>query len=475
MAAIESDIIEMYRCVHDPDLESIKNSTPSRDVDTTSIKNSLPDVKPSEDVESLPMDVTAHNSVNNSTDALEISEVPDGGYGWVIVAACSVIRSFSVGLVYSWGVIQARLTASHLAPDGTLSFVGSSAASFISFGAFANAHIIRRLGTRNAALLACNFLGGGQVLSGWSTRSVGGLFVTNGVVMGFGVGLAFLTCSALPAQYFLRRRGLANGFVYAGGGIGGGVWTLAINALIDRVGVPWTFLILGFITLAMTLPAAMLLKERTRRAPARIEWRLFLDWKFVLLFVGSGIGTFPLLVPPFFIPLYAASLHASALLASVLLAVFNLSSAVGRIGFGVLCDQIGPITSLGLALALTALSMLAIWPVSTSMAPLGVFIVLNGVGNGGFFSVVPSVVANVYGQARVANALAMVISGWASGYLLGAPIAGWILGAYGGSEAGRAAFRPAIYFAGSLAFVSAVLIFAMRQVAVKRWSLTAFA
>jgi hypothetical protein len=49
----------------------------------------------------------------------------------------------------------------------------------------------------------------------------------------------------------------------------------------------------------------------------------------------------------------------------------------------------------------------------------------------------------------------------------GAPIAGWILGAYGGSAAGHAAFRPAIYYAGSLAVVAALLVLAMRQVALK--------
>ncbi|KAI0319530.1 MFS general substrate transporter [Amylostereum chailletii] len=402
-------------------------------------------------------------------------DVPDGGYGWVIVAACSVIMSFSIGLVYSWGAIQSRLTESHLAPDGTLSFIGSTAASFVAFAAFLNARLIRLFGTRNAALLGCAIMGGGQVLSGWSTGSVGGLFVTNGVVMGFGISLSFLACSALPAQYFRRRGGLANGCVYAGGGLGGALWTLSINALIDRVGVPWTFRILGFLTWGLTLPAALFLEERARRSSARIEWHLFMNRKFLLLFVGSGIGTFPLLVPPFFIPLYATSLRTSALLASVLLAAFNLSSAVGRIGFGLLCDQIGPITSLGLALALSAVSMLAIWPVSASVTPLAVFIVLNGIGNGGFFATVPSVVGHVYGQARVANALAMVITGWAFGYLLGAPIAGWILGAYGGSEAGRAAFRPAIYFAGSLSFVSAALIFGMRRVALKRWTLVGFA
>ena len=58
--------------------------------------------------------------------------------------------------------------------------------------------------------------------------------------------------------------------------------------------------------------------------------------------------------------------------------------------------------------------------------------------------------------------------------LQGAPIAGWILGAYGGPGAGYAAFRPAIYFAGSLSVVAMLLIIAMRQVTLKNLKLIAF-
>ena len=61
---------------------------------------------------------------------------------------------------------------------------------------------------------------------------------------------------------------------------------------------------------------------------------LFRDPKFVLLLIGSAIGTFPLFVPPFFIPLYAGSLGISATVGSLLLATFNLSSGLGRLGFG---------------------------------------------------------------------------------------------------------------------------------------------
>ncbi|ETW79330.1 MFS monocarboxylate transporter [Heterobasidion irregulare TC 32-1] len=415
--------------------------------------------------------VEAADSRGDGSQAINIQatidDLPDGGYGWVIVAACSLISFFHIGLTYSWGIVQARLSASHLAKDSTLSFIGSTAVAFVSFAALVNARIIRRLGTRNSALLGCFSLGFGQILNGWASYSIAGLFVTNGVIVGFGTSLCFMTCGSLPAQYFKRRRGLANGFVFAGGGIGGGVWSLSISSLIDRVGIPWTFRILGLITLTTTMPAAMLLKERVRRAPATVEWRLFLDPKFILLFLGSALATFPILVPAFFIPLYANSLGASAFTASALLALFNLSSAVGRVGFGALGDRIGPISALALTLLLAAVSMLAIWPVSASLAPLVVFIVLNGIGNGGFFSTMPSVIGHMYGSSRVASALAMVVTGWAFGYLLGSPVAGWLLDAYGGSSAGRTAFRPAIYFAGSLSLLSVVLITAMRHMVTK--------
>jgi hypothetical protein len=52
-----------------------------------------------------------------------------------------------------------------------------------------------------------------------------------------------------------------------------------MNYLLDRVGVAWTFRIIGLTTLAVTLPASLMLKERTRRGTAHIEW-------FVLDFVS---------------------------------------------------------------------------------------------------------------------------------------------------------------------------------------------
>ncbi|TFY83444.1 hypothetical protein EWM64_g571 [Hericium alpestre] len=218
---------------------------------------------------------------------------------------------FYTGLGYSWGVVQARLSQSHnLGSDAALSFVGSTCIAFVSFAALINARLIRWLGTRNSALLACSFLGLGQFLNGWSVKSYKGLFVINGIIMGFGSSMCFMTCGSLPAQYFKRRRGLADGFVFAGTVLVFAVTSIVMNALIDT-----------------------LRRRISVRAVARFQC----------------------------------------------------------VGYG--SDRLG---------------------------------------------------------------------------IRGSPVAGWLLEAYGGSAAGRVAFRPAIYFAGSLSVASTGLILTMRQLLVKK-------
>jgi hypothetical protein len=118
----------------------------------------------------------------------------------------SAHRFFYVGLTYSWGIIQAKLASEHLAPDSTLAFIGSTSVAFISFTAIINTRLIRLLGTRNVALLACSLLGIGQVLSGWTTKSVSGLFVTNGVIMGFGCSLCFMVSCINRGRYKYTNR-----------------------------------------------------------------------------------------------------------------------------------------------------------------------------------------------------------------------------------------------------------------------------
>ncbi|KAF8184142.1 major facilitator superfamily domain-containing protein [Mycena galopus ATCC 62051] len=393
------------------------------------------------------------------------SQIPDGGYGWVVVFACAVLAWWSVGTSYNWGLIQAALVKQGLSSPSTLSFVGSLTVACVSGLAIINARVIRFFGARRTALAGISLVGLGEILSSFATKNIGALFVTTGIITGIGTRQVSCGCvaSVMPAQYFTKRRGLANGVAYAGGGLGGAVTSFVMNALIQSAGVPWTFRIMGLLTLGTGLPAAWLIKERTTiRTAGFIEWSLFHDFRFIVLFFAGAFGTFPLFVPPFFLPLYSASLGLSPSVAAGLVGGFNFASALGRLGFGFASDRIGPVNVLLLALILTAISMLAIWPVSTSLAPLIVFVVINGVANGGFFSMMPTVVGAVFGSARVSVTLGMIVTGWVGGYLMGAPIAGYLLNAYGGADGTLSAYHPAMFYAGSIAMGAAALVFLVR-------------
>ena len=391
------------------------------------------------------------------------STAPDGGYGWVIVGACALLTWWFVGTTYCWGVIQGALVEQKLSSPATLSWIGSLAVALNAILAIGSAKVIRRIGARATAMLGIVFLSSGEMLAGFATKNVPALFLTEGVTLGVGVSLCFMAVSTVTAQYFSRKRGLANGIVFAGGGLGGAVISVAMDGLIQRLGPAWTFRVIGLLQLATGLPAAWLIKERSKTQRRHfIDWRLFQDPSFAILFVAGAIGTFPLFVPPFFLPLYSRTIGLSTSTGAGLVAGFNFASAVGRVLSGFMADRIGPLNSLFIGLALSAVSMLALWPVSKTLGPLVAFVVINGAANGSFFATMPTVVGNLFGSVRVAVAMGMIVTSWAGGYLMGAPIAGYLLEAYGGAEAGLQAYRPAIFYAGSLAVGAASLVAVIR-------------
>ncbi|ETI28467.1 hypothetical protein G647_00916 [Cladophialophora carrionii CBS 160.54] len=410
------------------------------------------------------------------------TSLPEGGYGWTIVSVCALFTFWFNGIMGSWGVVQAALLRSDLpsTSTSTISFVGTlGLACVVAFGLF-SVRLVRILGARLAAFLGLGLLAAGEVVSSFTTSNVGGLFGSSGVLYGLGACLLYSISNILPTQYFGARLGLASGIVKLGGGIGAAVLAVAIDALIDRVGIPWTFRFLGLCSLATCAPAAFFIRERVPigKVPF-LDVSIFRNLAFTAIFFAGAIGTFSLFIPPYFLPLVAQSVGLSSSTGAGLVGGFNACTAVGRFLSGWLSDSIGPVNMFLLAMALNAISMLAIWPVSNSLGPLVIFAMFNGLANGAFFTLYPVVVASTAARVehadsgRVAIAMGMSITGWTGGYLMGVPIAGYLLQASGmavepssstrhKSDTPIAPYRPAIFYAGGVALVSAGCVLVAR-------------
>lgn len=164
----------------------------------------------------------------------------------------------------------------------------------------------------------------GLIGASFCTSNLAGLFGTAGMMCGMGMSLIYAVSNALPVQYFSARLGLANGLIKLGGGVGGCVMALALEAMYQRVGIAWTFRLQGLITLAIGMPAAWMLRERVPfRKASFVDWSMFRDPTFIATFIASAIGVFSLFVPPYFLPLFAKSAGLSSGTGAGLVAAFN--------------------------------------------------------------------------------------------------------------------------------------------------------
>lgn len=398
--------------------------------------------------------------------AFAVESIPDGGYGWTIVFACSVITFMINGWSGSWGVLQTaifQIDPRH-ASTTSLSFVGSlSIALCVGLGLVC-VRLSQMIGARYSMLLGVFLMSFGSLFSSFTMNNLGGLFVTARVSFGLGGSLTYTMCNTLPVQWFNSRLGTANGLVKLGGGLGATIMAVVVQALIDRVGIPWTFRVFALVSLASGIPAALLVRERVpSNSSPFMDLSLFKSMPFCCLFLAGAIGTFALFVPSFFLPLFAHSIGLSASTGAGVVAAFNACTAIGRLGAGFACDKFGSTNLLLLTMALNAVSMLAIWPVSDTIGPLFVFAAMNGIANGAFFVTMPTAIRRMIGPGQAAVGIGMAITGWTGGYLMGSPIAGILIAAAGAGNAHSVVpYRAAIFYAGGVALASATFVLIAR-------------
>lgn len=394
------------------------------------------------------------------------SAIPDGGYGWTIVASCFVLLFWINGYTTAWGVLQAAIVQSPRLHTNirTITFVGSLyMACMVAFG-LASVRLSRQFGIRFTSLTATIFFGAGLIITSFTLEHLAGLFCVAGLLVGLSTSLLYTATNTLPVQWFSSKLGTANGIVKAGGGVGATVLPLATQAMISKVGLQWTFRILGFSILATGIPCALFLKDFARNSStSRFDWSQLKSLSFLTLAMAGAVGVFALFVPPFFLPVFARSIGLSASTGAGLVAGFGASTAVGRFAGGWICDKIGAFNALALAASINSVSMLAIWPVSSSLPPLFVFAIINGCANGSFFVALPTAVATL-APGSAAASISLMTSFWTPGYLMGAPIAGILIDSQHASEASSIEpYRAAIFYAAGVGSLATLLVIVSRM------------
>lgn len=338
-----------------------------------------------------------------------VSPLPMAKY---LVLAAGIVLSLVCGALYAWSVfvlpIEARFGWTRSATGVTF----TCAMICFSLGMAVGGLLIKRIGPRLTTLCGAVLLSGGF----WGAshaQSLYMLYLSYGVLAGFGIGITNIVPSMTCPRWYPQRSGLIYGILAFSLATGSFVFgTLIASPLIQSVGIASTLqglaalfiLLLGiscFFT-GYSPPAAALVSTSVKAEKGLGPWamvqspvfqRLWL-WAFCLQIGG-------LMLAGHVVPL-ANSSGMSAAQAALLLGVFALSNGLGRVLLGYILDSHGIRMSLllatgGMGMGLTILACLP----AGSFAFMAGATVLVGAAFGGTIPQMSALVARFFGPRHL--------------------------------------------------------------------------
>lgn len=337
---------------------------------------------------------------------------PNGGYGWVCVAACATINAHTWGLNSSYAVFLAHYLANNVFPGATplhYAFIGGLSVSQALIVSPVATLTIRVFSTRTTLLIGVclgtvSFIGASFATQIWH------LFLTQGLCFGWGMGFMFVGSVGITPQWFTTHRSLASGIAAAGSGLGGLVYSLSAQAMIHNIGLPWAFRVLGIIAFVVNTCCALLIRDRNTQVGSSLlsfDWRLFKRMEFLGLMVYGFLSMLGYVVLLFSLPNYAKTIGLTAQQGSIIGALLNLGQALGRPPIGYFSDSIGRLNMASIMTFACGVFSLVIWMFAKSFGVVVFFGMLGGTVAGTYWAVAAPVTAEVMGLKRLPSALSI--------------------------------------------------------------------
>ncbi|KAG0068642.1 hypothetical protein BGZ89_004346 [Linnemannia elongata] len=374
----------------------------------------------------------------------DLMEVDDGSppmdsswYGYVIVACCFTIYFIVFGTEHTFGVYQEYYGSPHAEPwlkntsEQGITMIGTLATTFTYLlGAFSG-RFADMVGYRVSAVLGAVIMGAGMIGASFA-KSLSTLYICQGVILGVGSSLVYLPAVSCPAHWFERYRSIAIGVVVCGSGLGGLVLGPLTQYLITAVGVQWTLRIQGMLCLFGIGGSGMMLKTRVKRVPGQykrvpMDFTICKEVPFLTLTMANFLTSLGYMIPFFFLSAFAVFHDQTPKTGALMIGIMNGASLLGRLSLSFVTDRVGRINMLFICALISGLSILCIWSVASSVSVLAVFSIIYGFTCGGYFSVIPSVIADIYGLDRLTTVTGLLYGSIGFGYLIGSPVSAWLL------------------------------------------------
>ncbi len=334
---------------------------------------------------------------------------------WLILLAMFMIN-LCVGSAYAWSVFQKPLINLFQWSTSETSLAFSISLFVIPLAMIVGGRIQPLRGPKFLLFNGGIVFGSGIFAAGFS-QSLLSLYLTYGVMSGFGIGFIYGTSISNAVKWFPDQRGLAAGLVAAGFALGAVINAPIANMLVIKYGVLITFQYLGIAYLVITVIAAQFVSgppvgyvpagwipPAAGAAGAKLDkdWRDMLrDPLFYVLWLMYTIACVSgLMIIGHASPIGQEVIRLDAVTAAFAVSLMALANTGGRVAWGVSSDRIGQYPTLIVMFILSAVMMTMLNYVHSLVSFVLVISVIAACF-GGFFAIFPSITADLFGAKNL--------------------------------------------------------------------------
>jgi MFS family permease len=293
-------------------------------------------------------------------------------------------------------------------------------------------------------------------------KNVTHLIITHGILYAIGGGICYSPTILFVDEWFIQRKGLAFGFMWAGTGVSGVVLPLVMQWLLESYGFRTTLRIWSLALFILTFPLLHYLKPRLpldttpKRNRQLFDLSFLLSPTFVVLQACNIIEALGFFMPTIYLPTFAREvLHVSSLTAAGTVILVNVASVFGCVAMGSLTDRFHVTTCIMLSTVGATVGIFLLWGLSTSLPLLYIFCIVYGLFAGSFSSTWTGIIKITKSKVENADAglvFAFLAFGRGVGNVISGPLSeALIKGKPWLSEAGLAygsGYGPLITFTG---------------------------
>lgn len=357
---------------------------------------------------------------------------------WIRAAIPALLLHCSIGTVYCWSLLKSDIAEYIGHSKSEVEWAFSIAIFFLGMSAAFAGRIVEK-DIHKSSLISTICFAAGFAGTGLSIyfKSLIGIYICYGVIMGIGLGLGYLSPVKTLMLWFSEQKGLATGLAVAGFGLAKVIASPIMTSLIGSVGIVNMFYILAVVYFIMMFLGHLMLKkpdgwvEDHGASAAKVSTILknptFIGtWLMFYINITCGLA----LISQEKDILTAMGVSVATIgIVSSLTAIFN---AGGRLGFSAAADKLKDRNTIYKLIFILSIVFSLITILTNGISKGLVFLaiillcIINA-GYGGGFSNLPTLLSDRFGMKSISQIHGLALSAWAFAGLSGNQLSSYIV------------------------------------------------